>query len=211
MPVSISGPGYIYRKRWMLFVDGENFTIRGQEVAARAGLALRVGEFYSRDCYLWIPGTPPKDLAAHGNGSPQMLHERGERSSYYTFVQGDPDRIGAVRESLWRLGFQPAVFKKPTGLRAKGVDIALTKDVLSNAFLDNYDVAVLVTGDGDYLPVVEEVKRLGKIVTVLFFDEAGGGMNPELRLASDGFVDIGQYFRARWTEYLATPDSVESK
>ena len=45
-------------------------------------------------------------------------------------------------------------------MRAKGVDIALTKDLLSHAFLDNYDAVVLVAGDGDYVPVVEELKRL---------------------------------------------------
>ena len=40
--------------------------------------------------------------------------------------------------------------------KAKGVDIALTTDMLSNAFLGNYDVAVLVAGDGDYVPLVEQ-------------------------------------------------------
>jgi len=34
------------------------------------------------------------------------------------------------------------------------VDIALTKDLLSNAFLDNYDVALLASGDAGYIPVI---------------------------------------------------------
>ena len=40
--------------------------------------------------------------------------------------------------------FPPEVFKrKREGEKAKGVDIALSKDLLSHAYLDNYDVAVL--------------------------------------------------------------------
>ena len=57
-------------------------------------------------------------------------------------------RIAGVTEALWKLGFQPEVYKKAKGqVKAKGVDIALSKDFLSNAFLHNYDVAVFVAGE----------------------------------------------------------------
>jgi uncharacterized LabA/DUF88 family protein len=72
--------------------------------------------------------------------------------------------------------------------KAKAVDIMLTKDLLSNAFLDNYDIAVLVAGDGDYVPVVNEIKRQGKIVLILFFRDFG--LNPKLRLAADAFISL---------------------
>jgi uncharacterized LabA/DUF88 family protein len=63
------------------------------------------------------------------------------------------------------------VFKKDKqGRKTKGVDITLTRDMLSHAFRGNYDVARLIAGDGDYLPLIEEVKRLGKRVQVCFFD-----------------------------------------
>jgi uncharacterized LabA/DUF88 family protein len=62
--------------------------------------------------------------------------------------------------------------------------------MLRQAFLDNYDLAVLVTGDGDYLPVVEEVKRLGKRVTLAFFEHAQAGLNPELPRAADEFYQL---------------------
>ena len=51
--------------------------------------------------------------------------------------------------------------------------------MLSHAFRDNYEVAVLVAGDGDYVPVVQEVQRLGKIVFVWFFENEGLNPNPE--------------------------------
>ena len=41
--------------RWMLFVDGENFTIRGQEFVKSLGAQLLEGPFYERDHFLWFP------------------------------------------------------------------------------------------------------------------------------------------------------------
>ena len=71
----------------------------------------------------------------------------------------------AVREQIRHLGFTPLVFKKNRrDDKAKGVDVTLTRDLLVHAFLDNYDVAVIVAGDGDQVPVVEGLKRLGKVV-----------------------------------------------
>lgn len=40
---------------WMLFVDGENLTKRGQEALKAEGIALRVGDAWRRDVFLWLP------------------------------------------------------------------------------------------------------------------------------------------------------------
>jgi uncharacterized LabA/DUF88 family protein len=48
----------------------------------------------------------------------------------------------------------------------------------------NYERAVLIAGDGDYVPLIEEVKRLGKRVFVRFI---GAYTNPELKLSADDF------------------------
>ena len=42
-------------RRWMLFVDGENFTVRGQRLSESEGLALLEGRLYSRNIFLWVP------------------------------------------------------------------------------------------------------------------------------------------------------------
>ena len=63
-----------------------------------------------------------------------------------------------------------------------------------HAFNNNYDIAVLISGDGDYVPVVEEVKRMGKSVYVLFFEEQKLGLNRNLRLASDKFFKMKSVF-----------------
>ena len=51
----------------------------------------------------------------------------------------------------------------------KGVDIFLTTDMISLAYEDAYDTAILLSGDGDYVALVELVKSKGKRVIVLSF------------------------------------------
>ncbi len=46
----------------------------------------------------------------------------------------------------------------------KGVDVQLAVDMLQFAVSNTYDVAILVSGDGDFAPAVEAVKKLGKHV-----------------------------------------------
>ena len=182
--------------RWMCFVDGENFTIRGQKYAESVGLTLPEGPHFKRDIFLWLPKRTPLDV---------ILHERSYgsesvplRSYYYTSVVGDSVKIDETKTALWELGFHPEVFKKEKkDEKAKGVDIALAKDFLGNAFRHNYDVAFLFTGDGDYVPLVEEVKRLGKIVCVVFFQEIDG-LNPDLKMVSDFMLPVDSAFKASW-------------
>jgi uncharacterized LabA/DUF88 family protein len=56
-----------------------------------------------------------------------------------------------------------------SGAIEKKVDIKIAIDVVSLAFEDAYDTAVLVTGDGDFLPVVKRVKELDKNVEIWAF------------------------------------------
>ena len=179
---------------WMSFVDGENFTIRGQELAESRGVGLLEGRWYKRDCFLWMPRWRAGSRPA---GHYMTLQGSAIRASYYTSVQGDDVALREVTERLWDLGFNPCVFKKQDRTRkAKGVDIALTKDILSHAFLGNYQAVVLVAGDGDYIPLVDEVKRLGKRVILWFFESEG--LSRELRLRCDRFFDLTDSFLSHW-------------
>lgn len=51
----------------------------------------------------------------------------------------------------------------------KGVDIQLTTDLLTHSFKNNYDVAILVAGDSDYVGAIQAVKDNGKNVEVALF------------------------------------------
>ncbi|GBC73206.1 hypothetical protein HRbin04_00602 [archaeon HR04] len=53
--------------------------------------------------------------------------------------------------------------------RQKGVDTLLVLDMITMAYQDQYDIAVLVGGDRDFVPAVNIVKNLGKHVYGYYF------------------------------------------
>ena len=56
-----------------------------------------------------------------------------------------------------------------SGVIEKKIDIKIAIDIISLAYEDAYDTAVLLSGDGDFVPVVKKVKELGKNVEVWAF------------------------------------------
>ena len=62
-------------------------------------------------------------------------------------------------------------------LRAeKTVDVNLAIDMLQ--LRDNYDVAVIVSGDQDYVPAVQAIKNMGKHVVNVSFKKRNGDLLP---------------------------------
>src|SRR5687768_928317 len=135
--------------RWMLFVDGENFTIRGQQIATQHDIELDDGPFFKRDNFLWaplkqLPYNYDRATQQFVVGEGHRLDFDAIRAYYFTSVVGDDNHRNSVRESLHALGFSPYVFRRTKTRASKGVDIALTTEMLSHAFRGTYDVAVLV-------------------------------------------------------------------
>src|SRR3990172_369846 len=46
----------------------------------------------------------------------------------------------------------------------KGVDVKIATDMVALAYAGEYDVAVLVSGDGDLAPAVHQIRRTGRRV-----------------------------------------------
>jgi len=69
----------------------------------------------------------------------------------------------------------------------KGVDVALVTDLLSFAWEEAYDDAVLVSGDADYTGAVEKVKSKGRMVDVVAWKES---LSRELKLVASKVVYI---------------------
>ncbi|TFF89961.1 MAG: NYN domain-containing protein [Promethearchaeota archaeon] len=52
----------------------------------------------------------------------------------------------------------------------KKVDVKIAIDMVSYAYEDAYDVGVLVSGDGDFLPLIKKIKKLNKEVEIWAFN-----------------------------------------
>lgn len=53
----------------------------------------------------------------------------------------------------------------------KGVDVKIAIDLLVNAFKDNYDIAILISNDADFIPAIEEVQKIDKMVFYVGFSK----------------------------------------
>lgn len=103
--VGIPIPSDPHAHRWMMFVDGENFTIRAQDVAKDKHIPLREGPYYKRDVLMWIPEILATKRMLSGGSITEELQRTGLRAYYYTSTIGDEDKIQSIRETLWQVGF----------------------------------------------------------------------------------------------------------
>ena len=85
----------------------------------------------------------------------------------------------------------------------KGVDIMLATDLLQFAWRDLYDVAVLVSGDGDFTYALQAVKNVGKYVEVAAFPS---NLALDLAQVADDrqFLDP-EFFRELWVGSKGAP------
>lgn len=89
---------------------------------------------------------------------------------------------------------QPHISKSGLDVRVvnpgKSVDGRLIFDLLTNAYGNGFDTCVIASGDRDYIPVVQEVKRLNKRVIISSFSSAlAHGMSS----VADDVIDLDKH------------------
>jgi len=70
----------------------------------------------------------------------------------------------------------------------KGTDVQLATDMITHSYKNNYDVAVLVAGDNDFVSAVQAVKDNGRHVEVALFGKEG--TSRQLRSVADKVITI---------------------
>ncbi len=164
--------------RVMLFADGENLAIRyGKMLSKKGGIPFKHVR-YRPDVYVWSPKLN------------SCMNVTVIRKHYYTALRGDEALRDTVEQERKDAGIEaPRVFKKTKERGSKRVDVSLTTDMLAHAARRNYDVAVLVAGDEDYVPLVEAVKAEGCRVVLWFVSD---GLSNALKMSADYCNDIGK-------------------
>lgn len=88
----------------------------------------------------------------------------------------------AIKASFDKIASSGAIEKK--------VDINIAIDIISLAYENAYDTAVLVSGDGDFVPVVKKVKELHKSVEVWAFRYSlANALKEELKQENINYLD----------------------
>ncbi len=163
------------RERIVIFIDGSNLFHGLRYLNIKIDYSKLV-DFLKRDRYL-------------------------VRTYFYTAVpqekdvkKGTPEWDSLMRQrrfldelSLMGIKVKTSNLRKlPSGeYLEKEVDIMLATDMLSLAFKNAYDTAVLVSGDSDFIYTVEEVQRLGKRVENATFKKTSSF---NLRKTCDDFI-----------------------
>jgi len=179
-------------KRMMVFIDGENLVARFQAMID-AGRIRDDAVAYQKDVFVWARGC----LRRYVDGYDVI------RVTYYTSVLGDESRIDEIERFIVGQEYvlhggagslYPVVLQRRRNQRqSKGLDIRLCVDLLTHVHRDNTDSVLLLTGDGDFAPVIREVIHSCKQIYVRAFSD---GLNPILEKLADGFSTFdNDYFK----------------
>lgn len=152
-----------------VFVDNSNVWIEGKKVSGRRQ----------------TPAVPSNRLYRIEYGR-LLEHVREGRT------MGDVPRLYGSEpppnDSVWRMieskGFDVQVFKRNIFNKEKGVDMKMGLDITKLALLTRPPgTIVLVVGDADFVPVVQEAQSQGWKVEVWYWTNAAG----ELKSAADRY------------------------
>ena len=136
----------------------------------------------------------------------KLANGRDLRRIYYYNIRQDSDRAdGRVDQdrflhSLYdtpyvevRLGIAK---QRRDHVVEKGVDVMLATDLVVRAYQDQYDTAVLVSGDGDFYPAIQAVKDRGKQVEVAAFES---NISAEASRVADLHIKLNKtFFTGLW-------------
>jgi len=100
-----------------------------------------------------------------------------------------------LHHDLMHAGIEAKHLPMSASEQEKGVDVALAVDALQVGVKNQIDIAVLVTGDGDFVPLVRALNKNGIRVLVAYFTYEGktsgkGFANDRLLAAANYELDI---------------------
>jgi len=162
------------KQRVIVFIDGSNFYFgcRQNNVRAPWDLTSLAREIVGPErqlirTYYYNARNRPGDASPETLQNENKFYDHLRRQDYCTV------RLGRLEG-------------KGLNTHQKGVDVLLIQDLLTLTFYEAMDTAVLISNDGDFASVIEEVKARGKQVEVAF----PGPPTFHLRDVCDKYLDL---------------------
>ncbi len=167
----------------LIYLDNSNLWIEGKKVSAvQKGRALDVWEATDTKTFDNDFKLDFGQALAIANHAPIRVAR---------FYGSRPPEADSVWKAAELSGFDLIILNRNQRNKEKGVDstmvMNITEDMLTIA--EQGDVFIIMAGDADYLPVVNNVKAKGFEVHVLFWDHASA----ELKKAADNFLSLNGY------------------
>ena len=108
------------------------------------------------------------------------------------FTNKDDETISMhnkLREQGFRVVARESMVFRDGKVEQKEVDVSLACEMLEHALMNHFDVAIVLSGDRDFVPVIQKVQSAGKRVEVAAFDDV---FNEETRRSSDRFHRLNE-------------------
>lgn len=123
-----------------------------------------------------------------------------EKYVFDSYIPHGYDSLRRCHDRLRYEGFRMILREVDSEERKqKGVDMEMGLMMYRRAREDHYDTAVIVSGDGDFVPVVEYLHALGKRVEVAAFTES---LSKELSRAADIVHELNLMVSPTLTSYI---------
>ena len=175
-------------ERVMIFIDGSNMYHSLRHFFKRTG--LDIGKFCQK-----ILGKRRLVRIYYYNAQVGQKEEPERFKEQKKFLDG----VAAIPYMELRLGRLVYNNWPNTPPYEKGVDVQLATDMITHSFRGNYDTAVLVAGDNDFVGALQALKDNGKNVEVALFGKERTSMY--LRNVADRVVTIdGRLLKGCWKQ-----------
>ncbi len=191
------------RYRLMIFIDGQNFFYGCNSY--QKGFTWDYHKFIN----LLVSLSPDRELIQvhyyasiapiDPNRPNDNVRYRKQQMFYNVLRQRCRTEIKETKVQSVECPSCKTVFKRP---KEKGVDVALGADLLLYGMSEDYDVAVLVSGDSDYIPVLRKlVDRKPKIrIEIAQFSGQVGYDLRNLGFPFHRLDDMAEKFRRQRTQ-----------
>ena len=201
--MAITSGNSINTQNTLVFIDGKNLVCRFQKMAEEKNIILDIAENdnflkkrrieYEQNKFVWS--------RIIKIDFPELGHNKKFdviRAYYYTFC--DPNNSNGLSEKISKipissnnqLTLNPIVLH---GIKAnrnfKGDDIQICIDSIEHAINSNVEAFYFFTGDGDFLPLIEKLQKMGRYVFVAAFSS---GLNDKLKIKPDFFSCLDRKF-----------------
>jgi len=164
-------------ERVMIFIDGSNLYHSLKNIFGRTD--LDIGKFCRT-----LSGRRKLARIYYYNAKVGFKEEPERYKHQQAFFAG----INAIPYSELRLGRLVYTNWPSVPPYEKGIDVQLATDMISHSFRNNYDVAILIGGDNDFVGALQAVKDNGKHVEVALFGKKGSSY--QLRRVADKIITI---------------------
>lgn len=168
---------------YFVFVDNSNIWIEGKYVSAvKKGYANNIYEAHSKNCQdnSWAIDFGRLLYAVTDTNVADI-----KDAVLFGSKPTDKDSLWKAMESV---GFKVVNIPRNVANKEKKVDTGIVAEILRTLYTkaEEGDEFILLMGDADFVPVMEQIAERKMSTTIAFWSHASG----ELKAAADRFIDL---------------------